>query len=367
MNKRKEFLEYVKYGGAKPLCSPQIGCGAGYDSKICGLEWVSQTSVDHTISVTDRYPMHPLFNFGINPLEHCSEVKWEYKTGEQTDKKRITDGYCGTPYGIIETRYEERPKQGTFCLKNIIKDTDDLDKLEYFITEALKSEDCSCYTKSARNVSDYIGDRGAVSMQWSMQPYEMFSLPNTMTNVFLVNDYEDRFIRLMDMIVDIDKKIIDSLYGTGVDFLFLGGPAAEMISPAYYEKFIVPYSKTVTDYAHKKGFLIYSHICSPIEPMLSRGYYNEMGIDLFETLSPKPEGNIISFADALTKLSPDVCTRGNVSMSLLLTGSPEDVRTEVRSIIEAAAGRKHIIAASDYLMYDVPEENVYALCDEAAK
>lgn len=110
------------------------GCGAGYDTKIYGLEWVSQTSVDHTIRVTDRYPMHPLFKFGINPLEHCTEVKWEFKTGEQTDKKRITDGYCETPYGIIETRYEERPMQDAFCLKNIIKDIEAAEGRKHIIT-----------------------------------------------------------------------------------------------------------------------------------------------------------------------------------------------------------------------------------------
>ena len=31
--------------------------------------------------------------------------------------------------------------------------------------------------------------------------------------------------------------------------------------------------------------------------------------------------------------------------------------------MDAAKGRKHIVAASDYLLYDVPEENVIAMCD----
>ena len=129
------------------------------------------------------------------------------------------------------------------------------------------------------------------------------------------------------------------------------------------ESFIVPYSRLVTDYAHSKGLLIYSHICSPIEPMLSKGYYNQMGIDLFETISPAPEGNIKSLADALSKLDDRICTRGNVSLSKILTGTPQSVKQEVYEIMNVSKNRKHIVAASDYLLYDVPEVNVAALCD----
>ncbi len=34
-------------------------------------------------------------------------------------------------------------------------------------------------------------------------------------------------------------------------------------------------------------------------------------------------------------------------------------------ILETARrmGRKHILAASDYLFYQIPEENVYAMCE----
>jgi uroporphyrinogen-III decarboxylase len=167
----------------------------------------------------------------------------------------------------------------------------------------------------------------------------------------------------MDKILELDKKIIDAMAASGIDFVFLGGPGSEIISPAYYEKYLVPYSQLITDYAHSKGLLIYSHICSPIEPMLSKGYYNQMGIDLFETLSLAPEGNITSLADAFTKLDNRICTRGNVSLSKMMTGTPELIRQEVHSIMEAAKGRKHIVAASDYLMYDVPEANVETLCN----
>lgn len=137
----------------------------------------------------------------------------------------------------------------------------------------------------------------------------------------------------------------------------------ELLSPRYYEDFIVPYSKRFSQVAHDFGLLIYAHFCSPLEPFLTMGFYNEMGIDLFETLSSPPVGNIKSLKDALTKLDPHICTRGNLGLEVLLNSPPQRVFKESCRILEAAGTRKHILAASDYLFYDVPEENVRAMVD----
>jgi hypothetical protein len=308
--------------------------------------------------------MLPLYNcVGVDPFMHCKEIKWVTDSHIKEEKKIEIKSHCETPHGTMYRHYLEHPEKGGFNTVNAINSADDLDMLEYALDCALSCDDYGCYTELGKSYSQKVGDDGALGAQWCMQPYEMLGYPSSVTTAMLPYEDEPRFFRLMDKILELDKKIIDALAPSGVDFVFLGGPGSEMISPAYYEKYLVPYSKLVTDYAHSKGLLIYSHICSPIEPMLSKGYYNQMGIDLFETLSPAPEGNIKSIADAFTKLDDKICTRGNVSLSKLVTGTPELIRQEVYSIMEAAKGRKHIVAASDYLLYDVPEANVKALCD----
>jgi uroporphyrinogen-III decarboxylase len=113
--------------------------------------------------------------------------------------------------------------------------------------------------------------------------------------------------------------------------------------------------------------LVYSHICSPIEPFLSMGFYNEMGIDLFETLSPPPVGNVHSLEDALMKLSPDICTRGNIGLDVLLNGSKSEIEEITNKILEETKNRKHIVAASDYLFYDIPAENLEAMVNVVKK
>ena len=36
MTQKQKFINYVKNGGEKPICSLQIGAGAGFDSKLVG-------------------------------------------------------------------------------------------------------------------------------------------------------------------------------------------------------------------------------------------------------------------------------------------------------------------------------------------
>jgi len=88
------------------------------------------------------------------------------------------------------------------------------------------------------------------------------------------------------------------------------------------------------------------------------GYYNQMGIDLFETLSPPPVGNVADLARARRILDPEMCTRGNLGLDVLLQGTPDDVAQATMKILDATKGFKHIVAASDYLFYDIPLENV---------
>ena len=366
MTDREIFIDYVKNGGKKQLCSPQIGCGAGYDAKIIGKRFCSEAGLEDTMAVNKRYNMLPLYNIGLDPLMHCTEIKWITDNFSKTSEKIEKTSHCKTPYGTMQRHYVEHPEKGGFNIINAINSADDLDMLEYVIDCGLSCSDFSCYAKLGADYNRLIGQDGALSFQWCMQPYEMLGYPDTVTTALLPYDDEPRFFRLMDKILELDFKIIDALALSGIDFVFLGGPGSEIISPAYYEKYLVPYSRLVTDYAHSRGLLIYSHICSPIEPMLSKGYYNQMGIDLFETISPTPEGNIKSLADALSKLDDQICTRGNVSLSKMLTGTPQSIKQEIFDIMDASRNRKHIVAASDYLLYDVPEANVSALCSAVA-
>ena len=365
MTKKEIFVDYVKNGNrGRCICSPQIGAGAGFDTKLAGKEWISDTTFEDTLNAALRFDMVPLFNVGMIGFDSNEKLRWTYTNLDKTEAKRYYNRELETPFGKMMVDTVEEKGSGGFNVKDAIEGEEDMDKLEWYVDQALET-DFSQAKEVFGSIAGQIAQRGALSVQWAMQPYEMLCLPNTINTMFLAMDCEEQFYKIMDKILLLDMKMIDSLVGTGVDFLFLGGPAKEMISPRYFEDFLVPYSKKVTDYAHEKGFLIYSHVCSPVEPMLGMGYYNQMGIDLFETLSMPPVGNVVSLEDAFSKIDPQICTRGNLGLDVLLNSTPDEIKRKCYEIMEVTMkhNRKHILAASDYLFAQTPVENITAMCD----
>jgi len=363
MNKREAFIDYVKNGGPKPAASPQIGAGAGFDAKLAGKPKNTPASMDDTIRAAESFDMLPLYNYGLDLCAVNPVLKWVPAGTRREGHLRVGSSRLDTPLGplITETMISDdgdanRSKAPVTCYE-------DLAKLDWYLDRLLEG-DYAVIAETGAKADAFIGDRGAVDFQWGMQPYELFSLPDTLNTVLLAMDYPEEFTALMDKCAAVSRKIIDAL-APHTDFVFLGGPGAEMVSPDIYDRFMVPYGKMMSDYAHSRGLLVYSHICSPIEPFLTRGYYNRLGIDLFETLSMPPVGNVKSIEDAFSKLDPAICTRGNIGLDALMFSSPDEIRRQVDVIMEASIRlkRKHIVAASDYLVYDVKEENVKALCD----
>jgi hypothetical protein len=364
MTLREQFINYVKHGGA-PICSPQIGAGAGFDTKLAGKAWLHETTLEDTLQAVSMFDIVPLINIGLPDLALCNPALAWKETAQSIDGDRARWAYAlETPHGTLTQQVISEKRKGGCRTEAPVKSGEELDAVEWWIDTALEC-DLAPVTAALQQAVAQVGDRGAISVQWPVQPYEIFGFPDTVTTVFLALDYPEQFKRLMDKILLLDYKLFVSVAATGADFIFLGGPAKEMISPAFYEKFIIPYSQQATEAAHAAGLLVYSHICSPIEPFLTMGFYNRMGIDLFETLSPPPVGNVASIKDALSKLNPAICTRGNIGLDVLMNATPEIVREQARQILADSKGRKHILAASDYLFYDVPAENVEAMAEAA--
>ena len=361
MTDKQRFIDYVKNGGQQ-FCSPQIGAGAGFDTKMVGKEWISETTLEDTITAVAQFDIVPLFNLGC-PYEERMPIQWEtLKSEKQNDERIVTQQVLKTPVGDLTRSIIELKREGSFQPKYPAANRNDLDAMRYYI-DALADTDFSGVTEFTRNAVETIAGKGPLSIQWAVQPYELLCLPNTVDTLMLHYDCPERCLELMQKIVEIDKKLFDAVAKGGADFIFLGAPAAEMLSPDIYERLIVPFSQIVTSAAHDNGLMVYSHICSPIEPFLTKGYFNQMGMDLFETLSPPPVGNIKSFADALDKMDENICTRGNIGLDVLQNGSLNEVKEKTMEIIEASKGRKHIVAASDYMFYSTPEDKVRAMAE----
>jgi len=97
------------------------------------------------------------------------------------------------------------------------------------------------------------------------------------------------------------------------------------------------------------------------------GFYNELKPDVFETMSEPPVGDLPSLRWARERLDPAIATKGNIPLNVLLEGTPDDVRREVRRVREQTAGWRHVVGLSDDVLKGTPLENARAFADEARK
>ena len=354
---RHRFIDYVTNGGAEPYVSLQLGAGAGFDCKLTGKEWLSDGTIEDTIHAYELVGCDPLFNIMLPEFgEAINELRWVENTNRTTEA-RTTSRVLETPYGVLRWELKEQKFHGTTPTSYpLTAETDSaFDILKWYCEQMVRGQ---AYVGDLLGPTlDSLRSKGAISVQWNLQPFELFGLLSVENLVLLVMTQPDQYRQVCDLIRLVNTELIKEVFKGGADFVFLGCPGSEMLSPSLYDDFIIPDSEILSAEVHDAGGLVYSHVCSPVEPFLSKGYYNRMGIDLFETLSPPPVGNVNDLNYARKILHPNMCTRGNIGLDVLLQGSTEQIEAATLGVLEATRGFKHIVAASDYLFYGIPLEN----------
>ena len=141
--------------------------------------------------------------------------------------------------------------------------------------------------------------------------------------------------RLMRIVIDSQKSCVDELakYGVGIA---MADPVANpaLIGPRFYEKFVFPYTKELTDYIYEKTQKKVSlHMCGEtysIWKYLSQYQVNEISLD-----------NIVDLERAARELGEHVPIAGNVDpVEIVMKGTKEDIFAGVRSCIEKGRNAK---------------------------
>ena len=159
-----------------------------------------------------------------------------------------------------------------------------------------------------------------------------------------------------------------ALAGDEVDACFIGNDLGTqhglMCSPEMYERFIFPWFKKFADQAKRHGKQMILHSCGAVHPLIPR--FIELGVDCLHPLQA-----LAKDMDAQT-LARDfkgrIAFMGGVdTQELLVHGSPDDVRRDVRRL-KATLGPRYIVSPShETLLSNVPPENVRAMAEEAQK
>lgn len=143
----------------------------------------------------------------------------------------------------------------------------------------------------------------------------------------------------------------------------LGGQNSMLISPELWRKWYKPLWKEVFDICKRNGASIWLHSCGYCRPLVED--FIEIGVDILNPLPPyvrdsDPEdmkkiyGNRLAFDGGVDQ------------MNILVQGSPEQVRQEVKLRIQQLAPKGgYILGPSQVFEKDVPFENAIAFFETA--
>jgi uroporphyrinogen decarboxylase len=164
------------------------------------------------------------------------------------------------------------------------------------------------------------------------------------------------------------NEILFKHAGSKIDAFFFGndfGSQLDMlISPACFDRFVMPGFVKFTEQAHSHGYGVLLHSCGSIERIIPR--LIEAGVDALhpiqaraanmdaETLSKKYNGKIVFVGGVDTQ-------------HLLPFGEPSQVRDEVRRLRDLF-GPNYIVSPShESILPNVPPENIEAMIEAAAE
>jgi uroporphyrinogen decarboxylase len=156
------------------------------------------------------------------------------------------------------------------------------------------------------------------------------------------------------------RFIEESLKGAKLDLIETGGGAGSdtVISPSLHKEFCLPYDREMHDALHAVGLKSTYHTCGGMMNLLD--IIPENHTDASETLAPcGVGGNIVDPEKLRKKLGGKVAMIGGMDQfNVLTTGTPGQIKAEVRRLFEGfGKDGGYIMAASDHF-FDTPVENL---------
>lgn len=263
----------------------------------------------------------------------------------------------------------EQPENDTpFVTKTAISSLDEVDKLPQSI-DVYKDGRIYVYLEAVQRLKEIFGSDVAIRSGGT----GMFSLAGHMlgTQEFLTElalaeidedeEKHEKIALLMNRMTDALIAFSTAVVEAGSDFVVCGDSSAspDLISPAFYKKFVYPYEKRyfaeMEKVCQQHGAVRLLHICgntTPILPLMC-----QTGADILEI------DHKVDLATARSIVGDDICLMGNLDpVAVLMDGTPDEVaRRSLEAIDKAGLHGAFILGSGCEVAQRTPLRNIIAM------
>jgi uroporphyrinogen decarboxylase len=191
-----------------------------------------------------------------------------------------------------------------------------------------------------------------------------------MENLYMKMYDEPKLVdAVMGHMVDYYAAVSERIFaaaGDAIDIFFigndLGSQTGPLLGPRLFERFILPHLRRLIDLGHAYGLKVQMHCCGGFRPLIPA--LIDAGLDALHAVQPCCAGMDLRALKA--DFGESIVFNGAIdSHHVLIDGTPESVRRDVRKVLEVMMpGGGYIAGAShDTILEETPTENVLAMFD----
>lgn len=218
----------------------------------------------------------------------------------------------------------------------------------------------ACPEKFAKQ-EERVGDRGLCFVRGADQPLvSLFRLRDPAQLVFDLVDEPDRMQALLDLIhlrnLEWYSQIAEQpgqAVWTGMAFF-----TTQIISPALFRKFALPYLAEYTRILHNAGKVLLCHMCGHIRRLLP--LLQEAGIDGIECMAIPPIGDT-TLDEYWKVMGPQAILMAGINAVYIRQASQTEVQIYTRDVLARNKNHHFVLRTADEIPFGTPWENLLAV------
>ena len=354
-HRRERFLEWLRAGDPARvpirIGDPALTAATYFDVPV------ERVTPEQARRATKEMHMQGMIYAGspstFEAIPFCDDLSLDHHDETLPDGTKRRTSHLKTPAGTLREVYDEPPGLPGHKREFFVKGEEDLPVLESYIRLAVET----VLTNPAVREAHLAGLKERIRT-WSdafptvthvFCPTVEFMCAHYMdqaTAIYTVYDRQDLLEELYDLHWKLTEVFLECARQADVDIYNYAINGLEWLSLDLYERYLIPQARRINDYAHSLGKLSWLHTCGKKKKLIEQKAYERMHVDVLETMTSPPTGDLDDFRAARIALGERITTQGGINFELFF-GDLEPLRRRTHEVLDGAAGFRHIIGDTD--------------------
>lgn len=287
-----------------------------------------------------------------NPVEQTYTEKVDVRHQRLPDGDSLT--ITSTAFGELVQRSHETVDKTWRTVDFPVKTPEDLKKMKWLLERTV-------YTFKPENFeqgSRFVGDRGEPQFWVPKSPYQ--ALCQTWMKlddfIYALADAPDQVEEVMEAIDRTYDRLYEEMLASGkVKIVNFGENIHDqLLSPAYFERYLIPWYEKRSGQLREAGIYTHSHIDGYFKSLL--GHFDRLPFDGLEALTPLPQGDV-SLEQIKEHIGDKVLLDGIPAILFLPHYHQDELAECVERVVELFHPRL-VLGISDELPQGVDESGI---------